>query len=233
MAAWKTALALFGSYGASAARLGFGIRVGDLGPRPEQALELYEFEACPYCRRVREALTVLDLDAVIRPCPRGGTVYRPAQKRRGSGLFPFLVDPNTGVEMEESADIVAYLFSQYGAGPVPAMLRGPLSVLSSSMASAARATSGRIAHPSTPPAEPLELFGFEGSPYVRLVRETLCSLELTYVSRTVGKNSPGRPAFVQRAGKMQVPFLVDPNTGVEMFESADIVNYLAQTYAAS
>jgi glutathione S-transferase len=28
-----------------------------------------------------------------------------------------------------------------------------------------------------------------------------------------------------------VPYLVDPNTGVEMFESADIVRYLEDTYA--
>jgi glutathione S-transferase len=28
-----------------------------------------------------------------------------------------------------------------------------------------------------------------------------------------------------------VPYLVDPNTGVEMFESADIVRYLDRTYA--
>jgi glutathione S-transferase len=30
---------------------------------------------------------------------------------------------------------------------------------------------------------------------------------------------------------MMVPYLVDPNTGVEMFESADIVRYLEETYA--
>lgn len=30
---------------------------------------------------------------------------------------------------------------------------------------------------------------------------------------------------------MQVPYLEDPNTGVKMFESADIVEYLQQTYA--
>ena len=28
----------------------------------------------------------------------------------------------------------------------------------------------------------------------------------------------------------QVPFLIDPNTGVEMFESAEIVEYLEATY---
>lgn len=30
---------------------------------------------------------------------------------------------------------------------------------------------------------------------------------------------------------MQVPYLEDPNTGVQMFESAEIVEYLRSTYA--
>ena len=30
---------------------------------------------------------------------------------------------------------------------------------------------------------------------------------------------------------MMVPYLFDPNTGKEMFESAEIVRYLDQTYA--
>ncbi|MFM8410099.1 MAG: hypothetical protein ACKOCT_07460 [Alphaproteobacteria bacterium] len=36
---------------------------------------------------------------------------------------------------------------------------------------------------------------------------------------------------MRRSGKMQVPWLSDPNTGVSMFESADIVAYLDRTYA--
>ena len=30
---------------------------------------------------------------------------------------------------------------------------------------------------------------------------------------------------------MMVPYLADPNTGTAMFESADIVRYLRETYA--
>ena len=29
---------------------------------------------------------------------------------------------------------------------------------------------------------------------------------------------------------MMVPYLIDPNTSTEMFESADIVGYLEETY---
>jgi glutathione S-transferase len=33
------------------------------------------------------------------------------------------------------------------------------------------------------------------------------------------------------SGKMQVPYLMDPNTGEALFESADIVAYLNRVYA--
>ena len=77
----------------------------------------------------------------------------------------------------------------------------------------------------------LELYGFEASPFCRLAREALCSLELPYLLHNVGKGSPRREEFVHRSGRMMVPYLVDPNTGQEMFESADIVRYLEDTYA--
>src|SRR5262249_34162994 len=101
-------------------RLGSGMRVGALGKRPAQPLELYEFEACPFCRKAREALSILDLDVIVYPCPKGGPTYRPRLRERGGKeLFPYLVDPNTGREMYESSDIVAYLFSEYGDGRIP------------------------------------------------------------------------------------------------------------------
>ena len=84
-----------------------GARVGKTGDRPKQLLELYEFEGCPFCRKVREALSILDLDAMIRPCPKGAPGYRKELGRRaGKEQFPYLVDPNTGTEMYESDDIV-------------------------------------------------------------------------------------------------------------------------------
>jgi glutathione S-transferase len=51
------------------------------------------------------------------------------------------------------------------------------------------------------------------------------------VLHNVAKKSPRRQAFVARSGKMMVPYLADPNTGREMFESADIVRYLNEAYA--
>ncbi len=40
-----------------------------------------------------------------------------------------------------------------------------------------------------------------------------------------------RTELLERAGKVQVPYLVDPNTRTAMFESGAIRNYLLQTYA--
>ena len=221
------------SLGATVARLGAGATVGPLGPRPARALELYEFEACPWCRKVREALTVLDLEAVILPCPKGGRRFREEVVRRGGkAQFPYLVDPNTGKEMYESAEIVAYLFQRYGAGPPPKLLgRGLVADLSAGLASAWRPGFGARRRSARQPEALLELYSFEASPFCRIVREALCALEIPYRLHNVGKGSPRRSAFVARSGRMQVPWLLDPNTGVEIFESADIVRYLEATYA--
>ena len=57
------------------------MEVGALGSRPARPLELYDFEGCPYCRKVREALSMLDLDAIVYPCPKGATMHRAAVER--------------------------------------------------------------------------------------------------------------------------------------------------------
>ena len=222
------------SFALSVARLGAGMKVGPLGTRPEKTLELYEFEGCPFCRKVREALSYLDLDALIYPCPKGGPTYRPKVEEEGGKMqFPFLKDPNTGQKMYESDEIVRSLFEKYGKGPVPLLYSGgQLHLLTSSLGIPLRGVKGIRYVASRKPEQPLELYSFEASPYCRIVREVLCSLEIPYVLHNVAKGSPGRSAFVERSGKMMVPYLVDPNTETEMFESADIKRYLLETYAA-
>jgi glutathione S-transferase len=224
------ALDVFTSWNASCARLGGGLFART--PRghakePEKLLELWEFEACPFCRKTREAFTGLDLDVLIRPCPKGGARFRPGKKQ-----FPFLLDPNTGVEMYESMDIARYLAKTYGDGSLPIGLRlGPITTITSAFASAWRSGHGGKVKRSRAPDKPLELWSFEASPYCRLAREALCELELPYVLHNVAKGSAHRQDFVSRSGKMMVPYLVDDNTGKAMFESADIVRYLHATYA--
>ena len=219
----------------SVLRLGGGLYAKQsLGPRPERPLELYEFEACPFCRKVRETLSSLDLEAVIYPCPKGGTRFRPkAVELGGKAQFPLLIDPNTGKQLYESDDINTYLATTYGTGRRPLMVSlGPITMLSSGLASAMRKGHGGKVRTSKLPEKRLELWSFEASPYCRLVRERLCELELPYLLHNVAKKSPSRPAFIARSGKMQVPWLFDPNTGTELFESEAIIDYLDKTYSA-
>ena len=224
------------SIAATLARLGGGLQVGALGPRPEKTLELYEFEACPYCRKVREALTVLDLEALIQPCPKGGTRFRPELERRGGKQqFPYLVDPNTGKEMYESDDIIDYLYDKYGPGKekVPTLLRaGALTVLTAGFGLAPRMGAGSRYRAAKMPAKPITAYSYEASPFCKLVREKLVELELPHLMRTVGRGSPKRQELKDRRGTFQAPYIEDPNTGVAMFESSAIVKYLEEQYAA-
>ncbi|MCC6215085.1 MAG: glutathione S-transferase N-terminal domain-containing protein [Polyangiaceae bacterium] len=218
---------------ASGLRLGAGLRVGRLGPRPRETLELYDEEGCPYCRKVREALSELDLEARIWPCPAGGERYRAeAERRGGKRQFPLLVDASLPAPLYESDAIVRHLHERYGAGRPPLWARpGQLLDALSVAATGTRGTRGLRARPGRrAPERALELWSFEASPYCRIVRELLTELELPYLLHNVAKRSPSRPAFVARSGRMMVPYLVDPNTSRELFESADIARYLTETY---
>ena len=203
---------------------------------PDLLLELYDFEACPYCRKVREVLSELDLDYRARPVAQGSARRAELVRRGGKMQAPYLVDPNTATELYESDDIIRYLNATYGDGeragwrlPVPTILDD----VNSALASAVRLGRGSRCRRAgrRERFEPLTLFNMEGSPYCRKVRETLSELDLEYVVRNLPKGSPKRAELTRRGGKMQVPYLVDPNTRREMYESDDIIAYLEGQYA--
>jgi glutathione S-transferase len=172
----------------------------------------------------------------------------------GKLQFPLLVDANTATTLYESRDIIVYLFRTYAEMDVPAMYAGSgLALVSGLVASGARLFRGATARPSIAPAKPLHLWSFESSPYSRLVRERLSELELPYTLHNLGKEhwkeaGPAtrrilpnpyvpreggkRHAFWRIHGRVQVPYLEDPNTDVKLFASARIIDYLERTYAA-
>ena len=222
-------LALIGGFTGSGLRFAHATVIGKLGARPEKTLRLWDFERCPHSRIVREALSTLDLDAEVLPCPRGGTRFRPALEGRG---VPRLEDPNTGDLLTGSTTIVAHLYAKYGAGRPPLLINWtPVRVVTGFGVRLVTGGRGANARPSRAPEKPLELYSFESSPPCRMVRFTLCELELPYTLHNVAKGSPRREAFIARSGKMQVPWLHDPNTGWQGFESQDIERYLEHTYA--
>jgi len=228
------------SFAATVIRLGRGIvpKVASAKRRdPEQLLELYDFEGCPFCRKVREVLCELDLDYVEHPVAHGSPRRKEFVELGGKMQVPYLIDPNTGTHLYESDDIIDYLNETYGDGhragwrlPVPSLLDNAVSVA----ASAVRL--GRGTRCSVPASrrklQQLTLYNMEGSPYCRKVREVLCELDLEHVVRNLPKGSPKREELVRRGGKMQVPYLIDPNSGREMYESDDIVAYLRAEYGS-
>lgn len=217
-------------------RAGEGARVEGAGPRPVEPLVLFEFEACPFCRRVREALTRLDLEASIRPCPKGGRRHRDALlELGGKAQFPFLVDPNAGLAIYESSEIVAHLERAYGRAPeggganlARSLARSTLALIASGLG---RGAAGSRARPSHAPAQPLVFYGFEAEPGSRLVREVLCELELFHASRPIAPGSARSPASDGAGATDRGPRLVDPNTGAERAGWQAIVDYLEATYA--
>ena len=231
-----------------------GTSVVKAARQPKKRLKLYDMEGCPLCRRVREALTALGLDAEIYPCPKRGTRFRPeAARQGGKRLVPLLVDPNTSTRLYEAQDIVDYLFETYGDRATPfAYTKGVLAPVLGGVGSLVSSMRGTMARKATHPKKMLELWSFESSPYSRLVRERLTELELSYVLHNIGKEQfadmgpavrrvqpgpykprPGgrREKVLAELGRVQVPYLVDPNTGVKLYESAEIIDYLEQQYA--
>ena len=170
--------------------------------RPPKPPALYEFQACPFCKKAREAATLLALDLVFYPCPKSGTAFRPLAAEMASAAgkarpqFPLLVEEGEAPLLESDA-IVKTLFEKFGPekASIPWQLRPRnfLGKVSLGLSAAPRAGRGRAAAfafgddeagrelaaafaASRRGMRPLVLWGYEPSPYVTLVREKLTEL---------------------------------------------------------
>jgi glutathione S-transferase len=224
------------SFAATAVRLGFGTARATDCRAARQRLILYDFEACPFCRKVREALSHLGLEVEVRPTARGSVRREELRQRGGKVMVPYLLDPTTGVGLYESDQIVRYLYEHYGGGRVPLLQRlGPLNTVLSCVATALRPTRGsRVVSPLRQyPAALLVLYSRESNPLCRRVREALTELDLAYVCKNVPRGSPARDELAAGNGQQRVPLLIDPNTRETRNEADTIIAYLYRTYARS
>jgi glutathione S-transferase len=78
---------------------------------PEELLELYQFEGCPYCSKVRKKMSELKIDYVARQVDKQDRSR--VEEVSGQSSVPVLVDPNRDVTMPESDDIVEYVEEHY------------------------------------------------------------------------------------------------------------------------
>ncbi len=222
------------AFAVSVLRGGRGMKVRQvLQTQPAVPLELYEFESCPFCKKVREVMSELDLEYISRASARGSHHREDFAREGKKTSFPFLVDPNSGTALYESEDIIDYLYATYGSGRNGvAKFFSPLNTCAAFVASAVRMRGSTVSGNARTkqPTELLELYNFEASPYCRKVREALCELDIDCRIRNVAKNSERRAELKEAGGKVMVPYLVDANTGTQMYESDEIVEYLHRTY---
>lgn len=90
--------------------------------RPTKNIIIYEYEASPFCRKVREACAILDLTVEYRPCPGARTGFSDEMAKRTGGrrTVPYLVDDNNKQMKSglfESDDIIDYLFETCTSRP--------------------------------------------------------------------------------------------------------------------
>jgi len=225
---------------------------------PEQEIVLFDRESCEQCRLVRQAITELNLNILVYPCPEQGHRYRPLlEEMSGASQLPFLFDQNTGQKLTGSDAVLEYLFSQYADKPVPKKFKeasenGLLNAVKQKAISTLRGGRGETVKSSREAEQTLTLYSFESSPFSRPVRELLCELELAYRLVNLGKQQKAdmgpavqrfhlgpyipvkgskREAFLKQYNEVMVPFLIDPNTGTELFQSKKILAYLKREYA--
>lgn len=133
-----------------------------------------------------------------------------------------MIDPNTGARIYESTEIARYLYKTYGKRRAPARLSPiarELNVLWSALSLLPRLPNGQFSYGRKHAvAEPLEFWGVESDPRARLVRETLCSLEIPYRLHTQPR----------RDGAQLMLF--DPVTGVRHTNSFSARRYLLRRF---
>ncbi|MBN8615882.1 MAG: glutathione S-transferase N-terminal domain-containing protein [Deltaproteobacteria bacterium] len=78
-------------------------------------LSLYHYDSCPYCLRVRRALSELDVEVELRNIHQDSAHMRALIEARGARTVPVLrIRHEDGDEwLPESADIVAYLRKRF------------------------------------------------------------------------------------------------------------------------
>lgn len=232
---WKVDTIFAPDDGKYALQLGpFRIRdssfVLDRASPPIETITLYDSESSPACKRVREMLNLLDVTYECRPV-FGSEVDN----------LPRMVDPNLGELISGDDEIIEYLLNRYGPPsslydikalwPITfkefALATSQLTIMLRGKSDVMQQTNAR---PDNAKMKPIELWAYECSPFVRPVKEKLSSLGLPHVVVSCSRGSRNRDKMINKVGRFQVPFIVDDNTGIEMFEGGEIVNYLEAVY---
>ena len=219
---------------------------------PPLPLVLYENESDADSKLVREACSMLSLIVTVYPMPINGPRYRNTINPNdfinpkitptvpNDSKFPYLYDPNTSVKLAGSRRIIDFLFTKYGppGQPIPDTLQQPMNGVNFPRLAASLGVSvlvnnaGGTYKDSKIPnnIQPIVLYAYEGSPFCKVVRETLCSYEIPHTIYYTPRGGVNRQRLYDLTQRFQVPYIQDPNTGIELFESEAIVEYFRKQY---
>lgn len=219
---------------------------------PPVPLVLYENESDPDSKLVREACSMLSLIVTIYPMPINGPRYRNkinpsdfintkfSSTIPNDSNFPYLYDPNTSVKLAGSRRIIDYIFTKYGPPglPIPDVLQQPTTGVNFPRLAASLGVSvfvnnagGTYIDSNVPSnVQPIVLYAYEGSPFCKVVREALCSYEIPHTIYYTPRGGVHRQRLYDLTKRFQVPYIQDPNTGIELFESEAIVEYIRKQY---
>lgn len=245
----------------SICRLPKGITVSSNAPLQSniRLLKLYDIENLRSCRSVRERITELDL-VVEKVIPSAENSRALLDKDYNDALPTGQIIPCLVVRLSDGSDAVISgesdildFFDEVLVDESPLTVGEGRNVDSSWLEQVVKTfqtvgyyTAGlfrmergcRVSPVVTAstdvnrPKQPLILYSYEGNQFCRLVREVLTELDIVYELRSAGKGSPRRTELATLSGgSTQCPYLVDPNTGRSMAESADIIAYLYKEYA--
>lgn len=165
----------------------------------EPFLKLYSYVGCPFCRKVDIILSTLALDAEYFSCPRttfktygsieGSRFRNNLIKIGGKAQFPFLIDEKTNKKIYESDDIVEYLIKNYKSNNknlpknyIFSTKFGFLNFIRNIFRCLKE--DGLMKIPSKK-SKKMVLWGKVGSYDSLKARETLTSLEINYIFRTI------------------------------------------------
>ncbi len=71
-----------------------------------------------------------------------------------------------------------------------------------------------------------ELFELERCPYCQKVMKFMDDKDIQYTKHDINNKSE-EETLIRLGGKRQVPFLYNKESGLKMYESADIIEYLS------
>lgn len=81
----------------------------------------------------------------------------------------------------------------------------------------------------------IQLYFDRGCPFCQIVLRYLEQQDIPFEPKELQlwQDSPAKRELVERGGKPQVPFLVDPEHDLQMYESRDILDHLQEHHADS